>query len=126
MMLFLFVIMLFDLQQLNQQNNATKNTKLNFIKFSILYLAAYNVSLLIIQNIEKINLSIIFMLAKYQLSEFNVITVLNTNLLNNYNIFKILYVQNIIYFILITVILLYTLVGALIIVTLITKTKKKS
>ena len=123
MMLFLFVIMLFDLQALTSTNQ-TKNYKIiNSFKLFIMYIFVYNLSIIIIQNLQFLNLSCFFWTLNQENIDFNVIFFLNMYMLNPILIFKTIYTTNKIYFIIITLILLYALVGALIVISMLKKKK---
>jgi NADH-quinone oxidoreductase subunit J len=125
MMLFLFVIMLFDLQQLSF---IEINKQIKIIKgFIVIYLFIflYNIELLIIQNLENINFIPIFETYNKTKINFNTLQFFNFYYLDNTIIFKTLYIQNKIFFIIITLILLYTLIGALIIIALIMPTNRQ-
>jgi NADH-quinone oxidoreductase subunit J len=125
MMLFLFVIMLFNLQQLSQTIK-TKNIQMFLFQIFMLFIIAYNISIIIIQNFEQINITPLYFFAKNNYTDFNLLFNFNTFFNNNALIFKTLYTNNSIFFIIITLILLYALIGALTVISLVKKTKNNN
>lgn len=119
MMLFLFVVMLFNLQHLSQ----TTNKQIGFLQILIVFFLAHSLNLIIIQNMETIQISPLFFLSKTSFFDFNILYFLNVYFWNSAFIFKSFYLNNSIFFIIITLILLYALIGALTVISLVEKAK---